>query len=461
MSDLILSDKYKVFLKHQAQAEALEGTTAAGKTTVGAFKFMLKVAQSDKKLHFIASKTVGDAEKNIINSDLGIIDIFGEYVSYRGNGDANYKIPHLKYTTSKGERVIFILGYGSRDKWEKALGSQFGCGYIDEINTADIDFVQESTMRCDYWMCTMNPDDPSLPVYSGYINRFRPLERYENDTPPEIQSELSTALPRSNWTYWFFNFDHNAGLSNKKKEQIKSTVAPGTKLYKNKILGLRGRSEGLVFSIYQPARNVITEAAARKMTFVKYSCGVDTSYSQKSEDTISFIYQGLSSDGKLVVLEERVYNNKDFTDKTISPSDVAEKLHRFLDYCKDKWGFGRTVYVDNADQATITELNKYKRQHGLVYEFMNAVKTVKIIDRITLQIGWMKDGNYLIVDHCKEHIREIESYSWQEDKDMPEDRNDHTINASQYGWIPHRAKIGKPIQANNNDYRALVAGLRG
>ena len=40
---LLLSDKYKAFLHCNAPAEFLEGTTAAGKTTVGLFKFMLKV----------------------------------------------------------------------------------------------------------------------------------------------------------------------------------------------------------------------------------------------------------------------------------------------------------------------------------------------------------------------------------------------------------------------------------
>ena len=39
-----LSPKYKDFLKHNAPVEFLEGTTAAGKTTVGITKFMLKVA---------------------------------------------------------------------------------------------------------------------------------------------------------------------------------------------------------------------------------------------------------------------------------------------------------------------------------------------------------------------------------------------------------------------------------
>ncbi|HEL1619443.1 TPA: terminase [Streptococcus suis] len=458
MSDLILSDKYKAFLRHQAEAEALEGTTAAGKTTVGAFKFMLKVAQSSKKLHFIASKTVGDAEKNIVNSDLGIVDIFGEHVSYRGNGDANYKIPHLRYKTSKGERIIFILGYGSRDKWEKALGSQFGCGYIDEINTADIDFVQESTMRCDYWMCTMNPDDPSLPVYSGYINRFRPLERFENDTPPEIQAELATSLARSNWTYWFFNFDHNAGLPDEKKEQIKNTVAPGTKLYKNKILGLRGRSEGLVFPMFEKLRNVISAEQAKRYDYLKYSCGVDTSYSEHSSDTIAFVFQGVTKDAKLITLAEKIYNNKDLNGEKIAPSDVVRLLHKFLDDCREGWGFARKIYVDSADQATVMELRKYASKYGLIYEFMNANKSVKIIDRINLMAGWMKQGCYLVVQDCVEHIHELEVYSWKENKDEPEDRNDHTINAGQYGWIPYLKQIGNK-QANSNQFDTLRVGF--
>ena len=52
---LVLSDKYKAFLRCDAPAEFLEGTTAAGKTTVGLFKFMLKVAESPKKLHILAA----------------------------------------------------------------------------------------------------------------------------------------------------------------------------------------------------------------------------------------------------------------------------------------------------------------------------------------------------------------------------------------------------------------------
>jgi len=47
-----------------------------------------------------------------------------------------------------------------------------------------------------------------------------------------------------------------------------------------------------------------------------------------------------------------------------------------------------------------------------------------------------------VVEDCPEHIKELEVYSWDEEKNIPEDGHDHTINADQYGWIPYRNMIG-------------------
>ncbi len=125
-----LSQKYLDFLEYDAPVEFLEGTTAAGKTTVGIVKFMLKVADSKKKMHIIASKTTGVAEKNIIQKEFGICDVFGDLVKYNGNGDKDNKIPHIRYQTPNGEKIIYVLGYDNKDKWEMALGSQFGCVFF-------------------------------------------------------------------------------------------------------------------------------------------------------------------------------------------------------------------------------------------------------------------------------------------------------------------------------------------
>lgn len=449
MSDerLLLSEKYKAFIRCDAQVEFLEGTTAAGKTTVGLFKFMLKVAESPKKLHILAAKDTGTAEKNIINKDLGLIDDFGQLVEYHGNGTKDDKIPHLLYHTSKGDKVIYVLGYGDKQKWQKALGGQYGCLYIDEINTADIDFVRESAMRCDYLMATLNPDDPALPIYKEYINCSRPLPEWEQETPKEIKDELKEE-PKPNWVHWFFSFVHNLGLPKEKLDKIIANTPKGTKIWKNKIEGLRGKATGLVFSNFDRKRHVKTKAWLKqqlkdgKIKIKTITAGLDTSYSSESEDTIAMIYQIITEDRRVITVDEKIYSNADLT-IPLAPSDTVRNFVDFLETNRKEWGFARDVFIDSADQATITELNKHKRLHGSAHNFIPAYKKTTIIDRIMLQISWLQQDAYLVLDHCVSHISELERYSWKEDKNNePEDRNDHTINASQYAWLPYKMQIG-------------------
>lgn len=443
---LVLSDKYKAFLRCDAPVEFLEGTTAAGKTTVGLFKFMLKVAESKKKLHIIAAKDTGTAEKNIINKDLGILDDFGVLTDYNGNGTKDDKIPHILLHTSSGDKTVYVMGYGDKKKWQKALGGQYGCLYIDEINTADIEFVREAAMRCDYLLATLNPDDPDLPVYKEYINCARTLPQWKRETPKEILDELKEE-PKPGWVHWFFSFEHNLGLPKEKLEQIITNTPKGTKIWKNKIEGLRGKATGLIFPNFDRKKNVVTAAwvkqqmAAGKLKFKKFSAGLDTSYSAKSPDTIAMVFQGTTECRKLITLSEKVYSNADLS-IPLAPSDTTVKFIAFLEQCRKEWGFAKDVFIDSADQATITELRKHKRLHGSIYNFIDAYKALGIMDRIKLQLGWIEQGCYLVVEDCPEHIAELEKYSWKEDKDEPEDRNDHTINAGQYSWIPYRNLIG-------------------
>ncbi len=407
---------------------------------------MLKVAESPKKLHIIAAKDTGTAEKNIINKDLGILDDFGVLTEYNGNGSKDDKIPHIVLHAKGGDKTIYVLGYGDKKKWQKALGGQYGCLYIDEINTADIDFVREAAMRCDYMMATLNPDDPSLPVYKEYINCSRPLPEWEAETPQEIKEELQEE-PKPGWVHWFFSFAHNPALPKEKLEQIMRNTPRGTKIWKNKIEGLRGRATGLVFSNFDRRRHTITEEWLRaqlrvgNVRFKKLTAGLDTAYSSKSPDTIAMTFLGVTTDRKLIYLREQVYNNAD-RNVPLAPSDTAVKFIDFLDRCCRDWGIVRDVFVDSADQATITELRKYKRLRGCLYNIVDSYKKVTILDRINFVLGWLAQDAYLVLDDCTEHIRELEIYSWQEEKDEPEDGHDHTIDSSCYAWVPYRNFIG-------------------
>lgn len=225
--------------------------------------------------------------------------------------------------------------------------------------------------------------------------------------------------------------------------QRKMLAAPkGTKLYKNKILGLRGRATGLVFSNFDRQRHIKSKEWAKQQAFVQFSAGLDTAYSQKSPDTIAMSFIGITKNGVCVLLDERVYNNAELQ-TPIAPSDTVRNFIDFLDRNSKEWGLVRNVFIDNADQATITELDKYKRLNGCIYTFNNAWKKTTIIDRINLQLGWFAKDYFFVLEHCKNYINELEIYSWQEDKDnTPEDKNDHMINSVQYAWLPYKTKIG-------------------
>ena len=413
-------------------------TTFAGKTTVGVLKFMFEVAENKQKFHVIAGLDLGTLEKNIITADYGIVDIFSQRVEYKPGGGNGAKLPHIRYRTPFGLKIIYTLGYADKARWKKVLGGQYGCVYIDEINVADMDFTREIAIRCDYLMATLNPDDPSLPVYEEFVNRSRPLPEWEHETPAELLGQLNAGAEQG-WTHWYFSFKDNPVATPEKIAQITQSAPKGSKLYKNKVLGLRGRATGLVFNI-EP-QHLVTRAKAKECRFVRFSCGVDTSYSSKSPDTIAFIFVGYTDKREKIVLACKTYNNKDLQ-TPLAPSDIPVRLVAFLDACHKEWGFARDVYIDSADAGTITECNKYKRAHGSIYNFHPAYKKMHVMARIKLELGWLAHGVSLIMDECMDIRRELDAYSWKDDKDAPEDKNDHTINAWQYAWLPFIRMIG-------------------
>ena len=440
MPKLILSPKFKAFLRVRCKREFLEGTTAAGKTTVGIAKFMLMVASSKRKYHVIAGADIGTVEKNIINSELGLIAQFDEVAKYYPSGKGGIRLPHVSYKTKKENKVIYVCGYDNKAKWKKVLGSQMGCVFIDEVNIADMEFLREITHRCEYMMTTNNPDDPTLPVFKEFINRSRPLKQYVDDYPKELLKEFKE--PHVNgWVHWYFTFYDNASLSKEQIQEKIDAVPVGTKMYKNKIQGLRGRATGLVFPNFNKETHTISWIEAKKKKFKRFSVGVDTSYSAQSEDTIAFIFQGITVDKEIVILDEFVKNNKELTNP-LAPSDIVKALFSFVDRNASEWGVPECVFIDCADAATITECNKYLASHPKTYSIAGSWKKMKIVDRLHLQLSWFKTCSYLVLSHCANHIHELEHYSWKEDVHEPEDKGDHTINASQYGFIPYKNEIG-------------------
>ena len=448
MAELKLSPKGLAFLRCRARCEFLEGTTYAGKTTLALLKFMLRCAASSRKLHILSGLDLGTIEKNIINKEFGVLEDFGPLAEYRPAGKGEHSAPHILLHTSDGERVVYVLGYDNRARWKKALGGQYGCVYIDEINIADMEYVREAAMRSDYLLATLNPDDPTREIYAEYIDHARPLPEWAHDTPAPLLAQLAKPA-RPGWVHWFFGFGDNAALTEEKRRRIVEAAPPGTRLYRSKILGLRGRSEGLVFCLPDDCRvsakllhRQLTEGALR---FTRFACGVDTSYSQQTEDTFAFVFDGFTADRRKITLAAEVHSNRQRAaqgKEPLAPSDIPELLEEFLERQRAAWGFGRKVFIDSADQATLTECRKYKRRNGSLYDFVPAWKRLPVLDRIRLESGWLAHRQHLFVEEdCAPLLEELDRYSW-EDSGRPEDGNDHCINAEQYAWMAYLEEIG-------------------
>ena len=101
-------------MKCQAKLEVLEGTTYAGKTTVGVVKFLFRVAESKQRAHIMAGNDLGTLEKNVITKDSGLLDVFGSLLSYYPGGGKGVTMPHLRYRVAGGDKIIYVLGYDNK-----------------------------------------------------------------------------------------------------------------------------------------------------------------------------------------------------------------------------------------------------------------------------------------------------------------------------------------------------------
>ena len=439
-----LSKKQRAFLTHKAKVECAEGQTYGGKTTIGAIKFILRVKASSKKQHFIAGQDLGVVEKNIINSENGILNMFGDGVEYFGNGNVEYNLPHLKVSSLRGDKIIFVFGYNDATRWKKALGGQYGCGMIDEVNTANMDFVREAAMRVDYLLMTLNPDDPNLQVYKDYINHCRPLKEWEQDVPKEMMQQLMSQPAKEGWVHWFFRMDDNPSLTPEKKASIIANVPEGSKQWKSKILGLRGRSEGLVYEEFTDSKIIqINEFKYLPNEMVsRVICGLDSGL---NNDATALVTCLLTTAGRLLCIPSFYYLPKIGSNAN---SIQARNIASWLNYWLPRFGINITnivsIFGDSAalTQDLIYEINLQTPFNASAVEKKDILKDTQRVKSI---IG--KDDYFYIIDagyrnplnpeellgQTDMFIVELNNKVWDLKKNQPEDGNDHCIDAFKYG----------------------------
>ena len=449
-----LSPKFQDFVSRldlsQLDTEVLEGQTHAGKTTVGiGLKFILLCSLSPKKLHLLTAYTLGKLESTMIVKENGILDIAEQLhykVDYFPNGKGDIRLAHLIIygRTRSEDKIVYCAGYSDTSKWKDILGNQYGIVGVDEGNIADIDFLRELSMRRDYWMITLNPDDPNLPIYKEFINHCRPLPEYVNQYPEELYMQLCDGEAKAKHIHWYFTMDDNAALTQEKKQQIIDSVPKGSKQYKNKILGIRGRSEGLVFEEFTEKKIIPFEEfkyLPNEMVS-KVICGLDSGL---NNDATALVTMLITTAGRLLVTPSFYYVPKVGSNAN---SQQALNIAKWLDFWLPKFGINITNIVQIfGDSAAITQDLMYEINLRTPFTAAKVEKKDILKDTQRVKSIIAKDDYFYIINAGFRNplkpneilspndmfIVELNNKVWDRKKNVPEDGNDHCIDAFKYG----------------------------
>ena len=444
-----------------SKIDILEGPSGTGKSAIGFFKFMRKVSVSKYQYHIVACKNIQKTEQNLLNNENTGLNMFGGLAVYYPRGKGKTTTSHILMTIpdpddpynpkKKKEKIIYMITYSDAGKWEELRGGWYGCLMIDECNLVPSEdpeeiprFVLEGTQRAkEYCLFTLNPDSPDKPIYR-LINRARPIPEYAEKGPKEIRNMLvEKENPRYKW--WFFERGDNPVMTKEIEQDLFDTYE-GTKQFYSMYEGLRLKTERLAFPAFGTKHQLTTDEildrinnAANENHFdIKCCvCGLDTSFSSKTDDLIACMFVIIGSDNCLYVVDEYTFNNrsvKRLEDK-MTASELAPEIFNFMSKNSKIWGYPKYLFVDEADTNTILELSKYKAKNRIPFNVFQSQKRLwGIPDRLRKIDGLICKHRYFVnKDNCREHIRELDIIELDpKDDSKILDKDNHTYDALCY-----------------------------
>lgn len=208
-----------------------------------------------------------------------------------------------------------------------------------------------------------------------------------------------------------YTIDDNPFLPESFKENLKKEYE-GTVYYDRYILGLWRIAEGLVYPMFDRARNVTSERGGPGRYWISSDYGTQN-------PTVFALWREY---GGKAVMEKEYYHSGRESGRQKTDEEYYQDLEAFAD------GYRIERVVLDPSAASFAECI---RRHGKfsVWKANNAV-----LDGIRFTGACIKSGIIKFHESCKNAFREFGLYSW--DKDAGEDRvikeNDHCMDAIRY-----------------------------
>ena len=211
-----------IVLNPKCRLLASEGTIRSSKTITLEEAFTIVLNETKDYLHLIACKDSDAINDNILESNgLGLLKRYPNLYKLKKDKIGGYYL-QFKDTRRRTKKVL-LCGYDKAPSWSKILGKTLGIVFVDEVNIASKQFIEECFSRqasaerpLTLW--TLNGDDPSHWIYQEYINYCKPLLREE--IPQSILDDMDEVVDKKGWYYLHWNFKDNPIMTPEKIESI-------------------------------------------------------------------------------------------------------------------------------------------------------------------------------------------------------------------------------------------------
>lgn len=386
------------------------GAKRAGKTISNNDLFLMeimKVRKTANKLkipepqYILAGNSLGTIEKNVLTE-------------LRNRYDLKFHFDKFNRFKLFGV-LVCCFGHGTVKDMSRIRGMTAFGAYINEATTGVEEVIREILNRCSgegaRVLMDTNPDNPEHYIKKEFVDKA------DGKRLIEIHYQL----------------DDNTFLDNRYKENVKATTPTG-QFYDRDILGLWVNSEGVVYKDFNQKTMVISNY--KKEAITEYIAGVDWGY----EHLGSIVVIGIDRLGNHCMIEEHTAQ--------------YEEIDYWVNIAKGiKERYGNIPFY--ADSARPEHVARFSREG---FKIKNGNKS--ILSGIEEVGKLMKQNKFYILESCKQFLKEVYNYVWDEIKGLPIKKNDDVMDSVRYAIYTHSLlkldyQVAKNIEWGNykNDKR--------
>jgi PBSX family phage terminase large subunit len=366
------------------------GSIRSGKTIAMIDSFLTWSLEKHRNQNFIlAGKSMGALKRNVLEPMFQILTAKG--IDYHYHRSEN---PHVTI----GSNTYYLFGANHEASQDTLQGLTAAGAYLDEVALFPKSFVDQAIGRC-----SAETDDNGAKIFLN-CNPSGPYHWFKTDFIDKAKVKKIFVL--------HFVMDDNLSLSERVKQRFRRMFS-GV-FYQRYILGLWVMAEGVIYDMFNQHENVV-KSQDRRYTDYKVSCDYGT------QNPMAFGLWGLFEGTWYKVKEYHHDARKAKIQKT--DEQYANDLEEFAS------GLTKTIVVDPSASSFIILL---KKRGWTVRKAKNDV-----LEGIRNMATALSSGLIKYNDCCKESLREITSYVWDEKailrgEDKPIKQNDHQMDADRY-----------------------------